>query len=675
MRHKSRRIIAGFCSLVILISLVVPAGQARTRQQDPLSDPANTQQLVGGFVSVLAMAAEPEGPIALAAAQGLQQMMGMLGFFDKPDAVQALSQRIDELNGRVNRLENKVDALNDAILRDKNLQRLKDLRDVSDKLAHVLLFLKNKGPLSQADDNALTAQQQCDKLKDFPDYWEWSDEAIKDIDPQTAPKTNNEIVDRRNADLISQYLQRWHQGKPIKKRDMMDADFKPLPTLQIYTAALIAWMAALDYASNGDTASVKNNYGAKLQQHIDNLSVRANWNKFNGQQPQTLPEKLISHIRSYYVTLHPVPDSNRECDVAEYIDDGFAREVRHVGKNITYTAQTSNDMCGPGKLVNYESGDEQALETSYGLGVMETLVKKLTHLRDQGTIREQYIGTFTPTSVMSEYIYTVRRDGSLWWQEDTIGFAPGKVQHVLSDAKHIGDGWDSAQDIIPGGSGTIYALRKNGDLVWYHHNGYRDGSVSWVGPKRVGTGWNVCKQIIPMGYGVLYCVRPDGALQWNKHNNYRTGDGFYAGWAPAKIVATGWDKYKFVFGGGDGVLYAVTNDGKILWFRHNAFTDAVAMPPPGNSMVNAAQRMAWAKTWEGPKEVGHGWGGVIKAFAAGNGHIYGLDSAGDLYGYIHSGFDNGNPRWDNWFKIPGNWSNYLFVFSKMASEEDAPVIH
>src|SRR5207253_533449 len=156
-----------------------------------------------------------------------------------------------------------------------------------------------------------------------------------------------------NADLVNQYLQRWNHGKPIKKGDMMDADFKPMPTLQIYAAALIAWMAAIDYASNGDPASVKSNsqLQARLQEHIDFLSVRANWNKFNGQQPQTLPEKVVSHIRSLYVTLHRTPDSNRECDLAEYVDDGFAREVRHVGKNITYIARSSNEMCGHGKLV------------------------------------------------------------------------------------------------------------------------------------------------------------------------------------------------------------------------------------------------------------------------------------------------------------------------------------
>jgi hypothetical protein len=272
-----------------------------------------------------------------------------------------------------------------------------------------------------------------------------------------------------------------------------------------------------------------------------------------------------------------------------------------------------------------------------------------------------------PTSLMPEMLYSVKRDGTLWWQRDDILFSSETVAtHTISEPKHVGDGWDSALDILPGGGGTIYVLRKNGNLDWYRHYGYQNGEVKWAGPITVGTGWNVCKQIIPMGDGVLYCLRPEG-LQWNKHNNYQNGQGGYGGWAqPAKIVSKGFadaDQYKFIFGGGNGVFYVVMNDGKVIWYRHNAYRNAIAKP----AVLGTPEAEAWARTWEGPKEVGHGWSGIAKAFSTGNGHIYGLYPNGEFYAYIHAGWETGTARWGNWSKINGNWQDYLFVFPTMPS--------
>jgi hypothetical protein len=278
----------------------------------------------------------------------------------------------------------------------------------------------------------------------------------------------------------------------------------------------------------------------------------------------------------------------------------------------------------------------------------------------------QYDAGFTPTSVMSEMLYSVRRDGSLWWQRDDIGFsASGVAAHKFTNALKISEGWDTPVDILPGGGGTIYVLRRNGDLDWYRHQGYQDGEAKWAGPITVGTGWNACKQIIPMGDGVLYCIRPDGSLQWNKHNNYQDGQGGYGGWAqPAKTVSSGhWDQYKLVFAGGNGVFYVVLNDGRVFWYRHNAYRDAIAMP----AVLGRPGGEAWAQTWEGPKEIGHGWSGIAKAFSTGYGHIYGLYPNGEFYAYIHAGWEDGSAKWGNWSRINGNWQDYLFVFATMPS--------
>src|SRR5207253_6645572 len=121
---------------------------------------------------------------------------------------------------------------------------------------------------------------------------------------------------------------------------------------------------------------------------------------------------------------------------------------------------------------------------------------------------------------------------------------------------------------------------------------------------------------------------------------------------------------KLIFGGGNGVFYVVMNDGKIFWYRHNAYRDAIAMP----AVKGTPAGEAWAKTWEGPKEIGHGWGTMAKAFSTGNGHIYGLYPTGEFYSYLHIGWENGNAKWGEWKEIRGRrWLDYLFIFPTMPS--------
>ena len=47
-----------------------------------------------------------------------------------------------------------------------------------------------------------------------------------------------------------------------------------------------------------------------------------------------------------------------------------------------------------------------------------------------------------------------------------------------------------------------------GNLYWYKHDGYTDGSQTWTynDPRLVGTGWGDFKQIFSGGNGVIYAT-------------------------------------------------------------------------------------------------------------------------------------------------------------------------
>ena len=61
------------------------------------------------------------------------------------------------------------------------------------------------------------------------------------------------------------------------------------------------------------------------------------------------------------------------------------------------------------------------------------------------------------------------------------------------------------------------------------------------------------------------------------------------------VVGNGWNGFARVFGGGQGVIYAVKPDGTLLWYRHTGY-------------------LTGQRTWEGPKVVGSGWQNFSKVF-------------------------------------------------------------
>jgi hypothetical protein len=176
-----------------------------------------------------------------------------------------------------------------------------------------------------------------------------------------------------------------------------------------------------------------------------------------------------------------------------------------------------------------------------------------------------------------------------------------------------------------------------------------------------------------MDRGVIYGILPDGTLRWHKHLNYMNGQGGTTdvAWAKSKIVHSGFDKYRTVFGGGNGVLYAVGNDGKLYWYRHKDYLDNPAIAPINlprglNANTISALRNIWIKSWEGPKVVGDGWDGFTRLFSPGEGHIYGIMPNGDLMYYRHTGWQNGSYTWDENIKakIATGWNAYVMAFAR-----------
>jgi len=204
-----------------------------------------------------------------------------------------------------------------------------------------------------------------------------------------------------------------------------------------------------------------------------------------------------------------------------------------------------------------------------------------------------------------DIIYAIKADGTLEWRKHR-GFGSG--DNVWDGPKIVGRGWDATAPVFSGGEGVIYTVTSDGKLWWQRHTGYLTGAGlgvpgAWGERKEVGRGWGDAEHVFSTGGGVIYTVTPDGKLWWRRHVAYMTGGGLETpdSWENVREVGRGWNGLRHVFSMGNGIIYAVTSEGKLWSRRHVAYRTGVGLETSGS--------------WDVQKVVGRGWGDAAAVFA------------------------------------------------------------
>jgi hypothetical protein len=186
--------------------------------------------------------------------------------------------------------------------------------------------------------------------------------------------------------------------------------------------------------------------------------------------------------------------------------------------------------------------------------------------------------------------------------------------------------------------GRIFAVRPDGDLLWYQYLGNgvadRSGATGWEGHSgsAIGNGWGGFLALLGGGDGVVLAVQPDGALLWYQY----TGDGKAdrsggTGWSPGSSnqIGRGWQGFRHLFvtpmeGHGNGItVFAVEPDGDLRWYRYNG--DGRADPTGGTGWHPNSGNL-----------VGNGWAGFQRIVGTGAG-IFAVEPNGDLRWYRYDG--------------------------------------
>ena len=236
-------------------------------------------------------------------------------------------------------------------------------------------------------------------------------------------------------------------------------------------------------------------------------------------------------------------------------------------------------------------------------------------------------------------IYAIDDYGDLFWYRHHDDWAGSIVWANDGHPKKVASDW-GFHHVFSAGKEIIYGITNNNDLMWCHHDGYHDGSKALTGPILVGTGFafnTVCA-----GDGIIYEILDDGDLRWHKHTGWLDGTATWTSPDKGKTVHTAWDNFRLVFGGGEGVIYAICSNDDLWWYRHDGRGDGTV-------------------AWSGPNQVGNAWA-FEKVFSGGDGIIYAIDGNGNVSWYRHDGRGDGTKAWSGPKEVGTGWS-YPKVFS------------
>ena len=222
-------------------------------------------------------------------------------------------------------------------------------------------------------------------------------------------------------------------------------------------------------------------------------------------------------------------------------------------------------------------------------------------------------------SVADGVIYAITRDGRLLWYRDLDrhgnngpnaerGWAAGSGNQIRK-------GWNGFVYVFSGGDGIIYAITPDGRLLWYRDddrqgNNGPNAERGWAAGSgnQIGKGWNGFTHVFSDSTGVIYAITEDGRLLWYRDDDRQGNNGPNAerGWAPGSgnQIHFGWYRFVHVCASG-GNIYAVTADGRLLWYKDD---DGQGGNDPGGST-------GWAAG--SGNQIDIGWDGLTNVFAGG----------------------------------------------------------
>lgn len=203
-------------------------------------------------------------------------------------------------------------------------------------------------------------------------------------------------------------------------------------------------------------------------------------------------------------------------------------------------------------------------------------------------------------------------------------------------------GYDPRQrfvHLVGGGSGVIYAVQADGQLLWYRHLGWVTSTTSWTNrgvPRLIGSGWAQFAAVLAGADGTIFAIRGNGDVLWYRYvlTDWTTGAGYWARNSGARI-GYGFDRFVRYFGGYDNVIWGIEGGGNLYRYQY--------LRKDGTTGGGA---------WAGGNLVGTSWHVTSDAVADTGGVVYTSNGSLNWYRYVNGAWAAGSGR-----TIGSGWSD------------------
>jgi Tachylectin len=247
----------------------------------------------------------------------------------------------------------------------------------------------------------------------------------------------------------------------------------------------------------------------------------------------------------------------------------------------------------------------------------------------------------------SGVIYVVKSNGDLHWYRymgDGANDVTGATGWHPNSGNRIGNGWQSMVEIMGYGDGVLLAIHENGDLLWYKYDGDGvddvSGAAGWHANSGnpIGNGWTGFHRVFatprgPGSQGNVFVVKENGDLHWYSYSGNGEADRSGAmGWHPnsQNPVGNGWSGLRDLVGCDRGRIFAVRDNGDLLWYQYN-----------GSGIADLSGATGWSPNSSNP--IGNGWN--FRALLAGprldasgfDAALYAIGQDGDMRWYAYGG--------------------------------------
>lgn len=193
----------------------------------------------------------------------------------------------------------------------------------------------------------------------------------------------------------------------------------------------------------------------------------------------------------------------------------------------------------------------------------------------------------------SNYIYAIKPTGELGLYHHTGCTTGDRAGWAYNGQfRQVGEDWTQFTKVFSGGGNIIYAIKPNGDLGWYKHLGQGNGTASWANNgqfTKVGENWDGFTEVFSAGNGIIYAIKPNGDLGWYKHLGYADGTNSWAGTGQFKKVGEDWNTISHAFSGGGDIIYGIKPNGDLGWYKHLGQQDGLSSWANGGQFTRVGE--------------------------------------------------------------------------------------